>query len=538
MKMPLFWAVTLIASAPAFTQTSPPATPQLTAGAEFKGLRFDWEPVARATSYQLEYRAHQAGAFVPQGGALQASTTSTHFTFPLHLFDWTYARYRLAACNSAGCTRSAEVSVSLLRRDAVGYFKPAQPLINQQFGDDVALTPDGYNFVAAAPGDVIQSGSSSRAGGAIYVFRRGGDGAWFQRARLTPTIPPFLDESINYMSVGISASGNTVAVGMPNYLHEEFDENAGEVQVFHWNGTSWGRARVPRVAAYYFGEWVALSDSGYTLAAEFRGTGGAGTGIALYKLVAGVWHNVRIVPDSLDGFEHCDTATVLSRDGSTLAQHCIVPSSPTSAERHLIRTWSGNNWTVRNDIPLESSSPSSLGYANSGLGISANGDTIAANIYVTVPDSPEAGASQVNVFKRTNGVYSKVAELTPGPWADGTYRGYYGFDIAVSGDGATLAVGDPSDVGQGTGPRAAPLIAGTEKTGAVYIYRLTNAWKLANMVKPNYPNERLGFGRVLGLSHSGRTLIIGEPGDASSARGIGGDWRNTEDPASGAVWMY
>jgi hypothetical protein len=536
MKLPLLCAVALLASAPAFSQTSPPATPQLTAGAEFKGLRFDWGPVAGATSYQLEYRAHRTGAFVPQGGALQASTTSTHFTFPLHLFDWTYARYRLAACNSAGCTRSAEISVSLLRRDAVGYFKPAQLLTGQQFGDDVALTPDGYNFVAAAPGDVIHSGDDTHAGGAVYLFRRGSDGAWLQRARLTPTIPPYIDGGTNYMSVGISASGNTVAVGMPYYFHEEFDENGGEVQVFHWNGTSWGRARVPRVASFYFGEWVALSDSGYTLAARFRGD--SATGTAMYKLVAGVWQNVRNIPASLDGIEHCDTATALSRDGSTLAQHCMVPSSQTSAERHLIRAWSGNNWTERTDIPLQSSAPSSFGYANSGLGISGNGDVIAANIYVVLPSSPEAGASQVNVFRRAAAGYSKVAELTPGAWGDGTLRGFYGFEIAVSGDGATIAVGDPSDLGQGTGPRAAPLIAGTAETGGVYIYRFTDAWKLANMVKPNYPNERLGFARELALSASGRTLIIGDPDESSSAHGIGGDWHNSDDPAAGAVWMY
>jgi len=37
-----------------------------------------------------------------------------------------------------------------------------------------------------------------------------------------------------------------------------------------------------------------------------------------------------------------------------------------------------------------------------------------------------------------------------------------------------------------TGPRAAPLKPATDRSGAVYLYRLRNTLRLANMVKPNY----------------------------------------------------
>ena len=85
-----------------------------------------------------QYRAHQTGTF-NQTASFTASTTSTGFSFPLHLYDWTYARYRLAACNSAGCSRSPEVSVSSLRLKAVGYFKTSNTMWFQQFGLDVDL---------------------------------------------------------------------------------------------------------------------------------------------------------------------------------------------------------------------------------------------------------------------------------------------------------------------------------------------------------------------------------------------------------------
>src|SRR3954467_10819440 len=95
MRNLIICATALVMTSPLYAQTIPQA-PQLTAGAEFKGLRFDWEPVAGATWYELEYKATQSAAFVKKGSNLPASATSYEYRFPLHLFDWTYARYRLA----------------------------------------------------------------------------------------------------------------------------------------------------------------------------------------------------------------------------------------------------------------------------------------------------------------------------------------------------------------------------------------------------------------------------------------------------------
>jgi hypothetical protein len=151
------------------------------------------------------------------------------------------------------------------------------------------------------------------------------------------------------------------------------------------------------------------------------------------------------------------------------------------------------------------------------------------------------GPSQVNVFKRAAGVYSQVAELKPGAWRATDDQSNFGLAIALSGDGSTIAVGDARDNGLGTGPRAAPLIAGEARTGAVYVWRLSGTWRLANVVKPNYrPAEgELLFGRTaIGLNDNGQTLIIGERSEASDAQGIGGDWSDDDAPDSGAVWMY
>lgn len=532
----------LAASAPAFAQTSIPAAPTLSASAAFKGLRFKWAPVASATSYQLEYRANQAGAF-NKIASFTASTTSTGFSFPLHLFNWTYARYRLLACNSAGCSRSAEISVSSLRLNAVGYFKTSNTMSFQQFGSDVDLSPDGYNFVAAAAGETI-SGTGNDSG-AVYVFRRA-NGVWTQRARLTPLAPPYQDSNrAKTQTVAISSSGDTVAVGLSAFEHMRNDPGRGEVEVFHWNGTTWTHVLVPRVSSSVFGDWVELADSGLTLAVGYFDPGNyTNSKVAIYQLVSGAWQRARTITGRTDNGETCKYGQhghAFSRDGSTLAQICALPRTPgTYFDGNFIRVHSGNNWATRTDIHLASSFPSTYGYDSSGIGMSANGDTIAANVVAVAAQTAEEATSQVNVFKRAAGVYSQVGVLTPGSWADGTYRYAYGAAIAVSGDGGTIGVGQSTDAGYGLGPRAAPLDPGGQVVGAVYVYRLTDSWKLANMVKPNY---RYGvgyesFGGLVALNGDGKSLLIGNDAERSSSVGIGSDWKRNDATAAGAVWMY
>ncbi len=518
--------VALVASAPAFTQTPVPPSPTLTAGPEFKGLQFDWEQVAGATSYELEYRANLAGSFVRLGNVLPASATSFRYRFPLHLFNWTHARYRLAACNSAGCSRSPEVSVSGLRRFSVGYFKAGASAANFRFGLDADISSDGFNMVSAAPGD-----SDS---GAIYVFRRNSDGSWTQRARLLPQNSEF-NTGVSSIRVAISADGNTVVAGLPQYSHTEGDQlNSGEVFVFRFNGTTWVRSRLFSGTRGSFGRWVDINDAGDILAVA---TGAIDRSVLIYRLTNGAWQPVRSIGQQFGPF--CGEG-VLSGDGSTLAETCA-----TSDARSFVRVHTGPNWTQERALWLQIFfPPPPEGYGNAALGIDTTGDTIAAQVYV--PDIPEPvnGPSVVSVFKRTAGVYSQVAELRPGDWRALENRSFFGLTIAVSGDGRTIAVGDALDNGLGTGPRAAPLTAGEAPTGAVYVYRVypqTGRWILSSVVKPNYkpPEDHRLFGRTpVALNGNGQTLIVSDGGEASDAQGIGGDWSDDDAPDSGAVWLY
>ena len=532
MRSIYFCLAALAMTAPAYTQTAPPAAPSVTAGAEFKGLRFDWETIYGATWYQLEYRAHQTGPFVQHGANYPATTTHTWFRLPLHLFDWTYARYRIAACNSAGCTRSNEVSVSAMRRDAVGYFKT--PTINmfEQFGWDTDITPDGLNFVASATSDNHGNEAAERTA-AAYVFGRNAFGQWVQRARLVPTIGPN-NYFENRARVSISADGNTVVLGLPDYQHGDNDTKTGEVFVFHFNGTTWTRTRLMSGNRGEFGRWVAINDAGDTIATPY--SQGAQR-VAIYKLIDGSWQGVRGLSNRTG--EYCYGEGVMSSDSTVVADYC------TSGRRLYVRTHSGPNWTVRTETDLELPEHP-FGVDSRELAIDGAGNTIVAEIY-EIPSTAEPTnlPSEVQVLSRNGGIYSKTAAFRPGAWRNRDQRMMFGSGLAISSDGGTIAIGDVTDDGRGTGPRAAPLDPGGAPLGAVYIYRLKSKWVLANMVKPNNvppPSQYIlsveYFGREVSLNGSGQTLIVGNPDESRTATGIGGDWTQGGQQSTGAVFMY
>jgi hypothetical protein len=538
MKTAVLLLLASAMSVSAFSQTSAPAAPTLTAGAEIKGLRLDWDTVPGATWYQLEYRAHQTGAFVQTGDDFPATATSTHFSFPLHLYDWTYARYRLAACNAAGCSRSAEVSVSDLRRDAVGYFKASQSKQNAFLGREVDLSSNGYNLVSTAPGEVTSDGVTTD-GGAVYLWQRRSNGTWFQRARLQA-----VDHETSFtgvpqarLTVATSGTGNTVAVGMPSYLREPADGHEGEVDIFRFTGGAWTRTRLPHGPSAHTGQLLVLSEDGYTL---MVGTNGPSGGFEVFRNSSGVWRYLRTWSRPVSGFTENCTFTRLSRDFSTVADICTEPVSATRPAREYVRVFSGTNWSVRTDIDLNFPAsgpfpPPGTHYDHSALALDRTGETVA--VQFGQPFFVNASTvGEVHVYKRAGAAYAEVTTLVPGNW-HGEFEEFFGNAIAFSGDGRTLAIGDVTDSGMGSGPTAPPLEI-QEPSGAAYVYRLTDRWRLINVVKPNFASLANQFGRALVLSQTGKTLVIGAEDDDSAANGIDGDWANTDRENSGALFMY
>jgi hypothetical protein len=260
--------------------------------------------------------------------------------------------------------------------------------------------------------------------------------------------------------------------------------------------------------------------------------------LLVYRLQSGVWNPVRMI--SPPPGRTCGVGR-LSGDGAVIVETCVAGSN------YYLRTHRGAGWTqthnqLLTDVPLPRN------HFGGRFAIDRTGDTFAVHFgqaYSTHPEeypySPE-GHGQVDVWKRSAGVWSKVAELLPGAWRMDMFKGAFG-SLALSGDGTTLAIGDPLDNGVGSGIQAPPLAAGEHNTGAVHVYRLRDSWRLVSVIKPNYPNFSVSpylksFGSSVALNGNGQTLLVTDDADDSATTGIGGDGHNRDGRRSGAVWMY
>ncbi len=513
MRVFLMAVVAIAASAQLHAQSTP-AAPQVTVGAGIKAFRFDWSPAARASRYEVWHRARASAAF-QKAAEYPATATTANFRIAVHTFDWSGARFRVAACNSAGCTNSADISVANLRLDAPGYFKSSQPEVAETFGSDVDVSPDGNFMVAAAPNDDV---NGSSAAGAVYVFQRNGS-SWTQRARLLPGI--IQADGGSGLQVSISADGNTVAAGVPNIFHSPTDANSGEVYVFRNTGTSWQRTAVATARRGSFGAWVSLDDTGTVLAA------GRNSGADVFIFTNGAWAVRRHIENRTSPADNCPTGE-LSGNGRLLVEQCINGAS-TAPSRAFLRIHPSYA-SSRRDHDLPTPAGAASGEQRYGIAVDYSGEWIAAQNV--------RGRIEVDIFQRVSGWHQLAQVVRPGSW-QGSRRSLFGQGLSFSPDATTLAVGDPADIAQGTGVQRGTLSAGSTATGAVYVFKRNSsgAWPLQAVVKPNYAASQT-FGAALSLSETGTTLAVGQPLESSDARGIDGAWNNTRRSQSGAVWLY
>jgi hypothetical protein len=111
----------------------------------------------------------------------------------------------------------------------------------------------------------------------------------------------------------------------------------------------------------------------------------------------------------------------------------------------------------------------------------------------------------------------------------------FGFDVALSQDGNTLAVGANGESSCATG------IDGNQSNdyvhcflaGAVYVFVRDgqNAWSQQAYVKASNTNGFDWFGGAVALSKDGNTLAVGALGEGSLATGIDGDQTQIDDQA-------
>jgi hypothetical protein len=249
-------------------------------------------------------------------------------------------------------------------------------------------------------------------------------------------------------------------------------------------------------------------------------------------------------------------ALAVSRDGGTLA---VAAPQEDSAARGIngsqadnsafaagavyVFTRSGQAWTQQAYLKASNTeSGDSFGFA---LALSGDGNTLAVSANLEAggavgingnqADESAAGAGAVYVFARTGDSWSQQAYVKPSNIEAGDR---FGYSVALSDDGATLAVGA---IGEDS---AAATIDGNqadnsaEDAGAVYVFaRTRDSWSQQGYLKASNAQAGDLYGFCVALSGDGDTLGVCAYDEDSAAEGIDGDQADNRAGGSGAVYM-
>ena len=438
-----------------------------------KQLQFSWPAVQNATYYRLMENPDGVSGFTQRGADI--TTTSHTLDIAVHRQNWGNARYLLQACNSNLCSDSNEVSTLGAMLSAIGYVKASNTQGSIEFfgggvfGLSVALSGDGNTLAVGTTEEFSSDTGVSNGGtggvddwavasGAVYVFSRNG-GSWSQQAYIKASNTGALDFFGD--SVALSNDGNTLAVGASQ-------ESSGATGI-STDGTGEGDNSV----------------------------GGAGA-VYVFSRNGGSWSQQAYVKASNPGgFDRFGLSVALSDDGNTLA------------------------------VGAHQESSNAIGISTDGTG---EGDNSAS----------DAGA--VYVFSRDSDSWSQQAYIKA---SNAETSDYFGESVDLSGDGNTLAVGawwesssatGISTDGTGEGDNSAP------DAGAVYVFsRAGDSWSQQAYIKASNTEAGDFFGESMDLSSDGNTLAVGARWEDSNVTGIssdGGGEENNSATQAGAVYVF
>lgn len=570
-----------------------PTAPTLTATGTSGALRLAWTAGAGASSYVVQKRLGAEGDWTDDGAALDETVREAERR--VRVADWSGARYRVRACNAGGCTASGEVQALQAMPGTARYLKASNTGAGDAFSGprSVALSADGTTLAVGAWGedsaatgvDGDQASEAAMNSGAVYVFVRSA-GAWSQQAYLKATHNEAGD--LFGTSVALSADGHTLAIGAPGESSAGLavDSNAGgnssgvdtgAAYVFRRTGTSWAQQaylKAPNArAGDAFGERIALSADGATLAVGAPGEDSSATGVDGNELDSGApdsgavhvfarsganWiRQAYLKPSNTDGNDEFGREVAISADGGTLAVGAPGEDSAatgangdasdnTAADSGAVYVFGrdGSGWTQR--AYLKASNTGAGDRFGESLAVSADGGTLAigarfeaggqAGPGATGADDSVAGAGAVYVFGRVASGWAQQAYLkSTAPAADDRF----GSSVALTADGTMLAVAVPREDTGGAGFGGAGATGPIANSGGVQVFaRDGSTWTPRATLKATNPGVADRFGTGVSMSADGSTIAVGAASESSAETGVSATGTDDSAPSAGAVYTF
>jgi hypothetical protein len=115
----------------------------------------------------------------------------------------------------------------------------------------------------------------------------------------------------------------------------------------------------------------------------------------------------------------------------------------------------------------------------------------------------------------------------------------FGFALALSGDGNTLAVSATLEDSGSRGINGNQSDNSAESAGAVYVFvRTGTRWAQQAYVKASNADAGDQFGWSVALNHDGSTLAVGAQSEASGAAGVNGNQADNGAADAGAAYLF
>jgi hypothetical protein len=219
-----------------------------------------------------------------------------------------------------------------------------------------------------------------------------------------------------------------------------------------------------------------------------------------------------------------------------------APSSPSAARAASPPAWKQVAYVKASNTRAGAQ----FGHA---VALSSDGRTLAVGAQMD-----ESAATGVNGNQNDHSMFSAGAVYiyarTGDRWAQQAYvkasntgaDDQFGFAVALSADGNTLAVSAPYEDSAATGIDGNQADSSMANSGAVYVFtRSGSAWSQQAYVKASNTGaaeEGDQFGYSIALSSDGSMLVVGAIGEDSDATGINGDQNNEGAQSAGAAYVF
>ena len=316
------------------------------------------------------------------------------------------------------------------------------------------------------------------------------------------------------MGVAISSDGNTMAVGAQHESsnargingnqNDESAYNAGAVYIFTGGGATWAQQAYVKPSnaegGDHFGSTVALSDDGNTMAVAAYWESGGATGVN---------------GDEADNsIPQAGAAYVFTRSGTTWTQQAYIKASNTG-----VPAVDG----VQSDGDQYAFSLALSGDGNTLAVGAVTEDSNATGINGDQADDSAMSAGAVYVYTRTGTDWSQQAYIkSPPPAAvdDATNGDMFGYSVALSADGDTLAVGSYDEDGSSREVNG-PVDGERGGSGASYVFtRAETTWSQQAYLKVANAEGGDSWGIAVALNADGNTLAMGTADEDCPATGV------------------